>query len=245
MRLRMPLTAALVLLLGGSARADDGPNHRVYQPRPTQLGTSGGNVNDGRMGPFRSGVRCVLSSAPDCREYAVRAAVGFIKCIKKGNHNHFGLSDPFPVMADGSFSITVPAGNGWNPRRQMLLLNVVDAACPENARTGIGLLGTVSVGSGNVQVQKLAPPRPNPFGLETTIFCALDAPGRAELRIYDVTGRMVRQLMRGQLGSGPHQFVWDGRDDFGGLLRSGMYFYKLTVDGKVTGSEKAVFLGHH
>lgn len=67
--------------------------------------------------------------------------------------------------------------------------------------------------------------------------------GNVELRIFDVSGASVRQLVRGELEGGQHEIGWDGRDLLGRPLRAGMYLYQLRVDGKVVGSTKGLFLG--
>jgi hypothetical protein len=73
---------------------------------------------------------------------------------------------------------------------------------------------------------------PNPFNPRTTIHFRVEADAaRASLRIYDVAGRLVRTLLDGAVGAGDHRIVWQGRDDRGGEVASGVYFYRLEVDG--------------
>jgi hypothetical protein len=102
----------------------------------------------------------------------------------------------------------------------------------------------VSVPGGTLpRTPQLAPSHPNPFAALTNIPFALDAAARVELRIYDVSGRMVRKLVDQEMEPGRHQVIWDGRDGNGGAVRSGTYFYKLTLNGTLIGSEKTIFLG--
>ncbi|MBU1699230.1 MAG: hypothetical protein KJ970_03935 [Candidatus Eisenbacteria bacterium] len=54
--------------------------------------------------------------------------------------------------------------------------------------------------------------------------------GSVTLSIFDVAGRRVRNLYQGGLDAGLHHFSWDGRDDGGRRVGSGIYFYKLTTD---------------
>ncbi len=80
----------------------------------------------------------------------------------------------------------------------------------------------------------LYPGRPNPFFPSTSLQFVVPAPGgSAELLIYDATGRRVRVLVRGVLAGGRHTAVWDGRDDAGHRLASGLYFSRLSSGGKV------------
>ena len=49
------------------------------------------------------------------------------------------------------------------------------------------------------------------------------------LRIYDLSGRLVRTLVDGEQGAGLHTVVWDGRDSSGKKVAGGVYFYRLSV----------------
>ena len=71
---------------------------------------------------------------------------------------------------------------------------------------------------------------PNPFNPVTVIH--YDVPTGAPLAsldIYDVAGRHVRNLLRGPLTPGKQSVQWNGKDDRGGEVASGVYFYRLTA----------------
>ena len=68
---------------------------------------------------------------------------------------------------------------------------------------------------------------PNPFNPKTTISFALPSAGPVELDVYSATGQHVRTLQSGDMTSGQHSVVWDGKDDGGSSVGSGIYFYKL------------------
>ena len=74
--------------------------------------------------------------------------------------------------------------------------------------------------------------RPNPFGGETTLSFVMPASGRAELSVYDLSGRRVRTLVTGEVGSGNIQVTWDGTDAAGRPLSAGVYFYRLDTLGE-------------
>ena len=57
----------------------------------------------------------------------------------------------------------------------------------------------------------------------------------------DVSGRLVRTLVNGPLAAGAHTAVWNGRDDQGNLVSSGVYFYRLESDA-FSGSRKMILL---
>jgi hypothetical protein len=68
---------------------------------------------------------------------------------------------------------------------------------------------------------------PNPFNPETTIHFELPASQEVELAIYNIKGQIVRTLLNDHLTAGSHHIVWNGRDDRGNSLSSGIYFYSL------------------
>ncbi len=87
---------------------------------------------------------------------------------------------------------------------------------------------------------------PNPFNANTTIrfeipFNQSGESVRATIKIYNVLGRIVRTLIDEALPPGRHQVVWDGRDDSGNQVASGMYFYRLSLPG-FTESRKMTLL---
>ena len=70
---------------------------------------------------------------------------------------------------------------------------------------------------------------PNPFNPATTIRYEVIRPSvLVSLAIYDIAGQRVRQLVRAQRRSaGPHEAIWDGRDDEDKLVANGVYMYQL------------------
>lgn len=72
--------------------------------------------------------------------------------------------------------------------------------------------------------------RPNPFNPRTTFTYAVDREGHVELAIYDVAGREVATLVNENVKAGIHSLQWDGTDNNGHELASGMFFYRLRAD---------------
>ena len=64
---------------------------------------------------------------------------------------------------------------------------------------------------------------PNPFNPETSISFELPAQSQVRLEIFDVVGQQVRTLVADALSAGPHQVLWNGRDDAGAKVGSGIY----------------------
>jgi spore coat protein A len=73
----------------------------------------------------------------------------------------------------------------------------------------------------------LLPNAPNPFNPATQISFRLSAAGPVDLRIFDVRGQKVRTLASGVFSAGEHSVMWEGQDDSGRSLPSGVYFYQL------------------
>jgi hypothetical protein len=76
---------------------------------------------------------------------------------------------------------------------------------------------------------ELAQNYPNPFNPETTIRYQLAHSGQVELSIYNTLGQKVRTLVSGYQPAGSYLRTWDGRDDFGRNVPSGIYFSRLTA----------------
>lgn len=68
---------------------------------------------------------------------------------------------------------------------------------------------------------------PNPFNPETTIQFQIPESQTIQLVIYSVTGQAVRTLIDQSFSKGKHKIKWDGKDDSGNLVSSGIYFYQL------------------
>jgi hypothetical protein len=74
---------------------------------------------------------------------------------------------------------------------------------------------------------------PNPFNPSTQISYALPNPGKVELVIYNMIGQQIRSLVDGDRPAGYHRAVWDGRDEHGRGVASGVYFYRFASLGLV------------
>jgi hypothetical protein len=72
---------------------------------------------------------------------------------------------------------------------------------------------------------------PNPFASYTAIHFEMARDGAVDLAIYDVGGRLVKQLAHGSLSRGTHVLAWDGRDTEGRPVASGVYLYRLRGEG--------------
>ncbi|MDL1877762.1 T9SS type A sorting domain-containing protein, partial [Cytophagia bacterium CHB2] len=84
---------------------------------------------------------------------------------------------------------------------------------------------------------------PNPFNPQTTI--AFSVPenfhGQVSLRIYDMTGKLVRELINEDRGPGRYRVVWDGLSQSGNRLASGLYLYQLRA-GSFSTARKLILM---
>ncbi|UCG51421.1 MAG: T9SS type A sorting domain-containing protein [Candidatus Latescibacterota bacterium] len=73
---------------------------------------------------------------------------------------------------------------------------------------------------------------PNPFNPTTSISFSLDREGEVSLVIYDVAGNVVTTLINRRIGAGTYSEEWNGRDNQGNAVSSGVYFYRLTAGNR-------------
>jgi hypothetical protein len=84
--------------------------------------------------------------------------------------------------------------------------------------------------------------QPNPAAEAVEIVYSVPSAGsRVVLSVYDMSGRLVRELVDGPQGAGSHRVVWLGDDVDGNTVASGMYFYRLEVNGKVSTRKIVMF----
>ncbi len=71
---------------------------------------------------------------------------------------------------------------------------------------------------------------PNPFNPTTSIKFAAPHSGVVKIDIYDLMGRRVKKLLNENIAAGHHEIFWDGRNDNGDEVASGIYFYRMRAD---------------
>ena len=90
-----------------------------------------------------------------------------------------------------------------------------------------------STGAEEVSRVALRPAHPNPFGAATTLAFELPHTTDVTLAVYSVDGRLVRTLASGQAGPGTVEVLWDGSDEQGRKVGSGLYFVRLIAGDDV------------
>ena len=89
---------------------------------------------------------------------------------------------------------------------------------------------------------ELGPAAPNPFTNAVDLSFALPQKSRVELAIFDLQGRRLRILERGEKPAGRHRAQWDGRDESGARRSDGVYLARMTAAGKTW--TKKIVLAH-
>ncbi len=115
---------------------------------------------------------------------------------------------------------------------------------PVNQRVQIeeSVYGVSAVEPAPRLINSLQAAQPNPFNPATTIAFSLAQDAMVDLTVFDVKGRRVARLMRGEkVSAGQHRAVWRGLADAGGEAPSGVYFYRL-VAGDFVASRRMVLI---
>ena len=108
-------------------------------------------------------------------------------------------------------------------------------AGPGNTIFGVCLKGELTAGVGSVlsvlpTEYSLSQNAPNPFNPSTLISFSLPDYGAVKLVVYNALGQHVRTLIDGEVGTGQHQITWNGMDDSGRAVSTGVFIYRLTTD---------------
>jgi hypothetical protein len=76
--------------------------------------------------------------------------------------------------------------------------------------------------------------KPNPLNPRTVLSFTLSKPGRVQVSVYDLQGRLVSKLSDEVRGVGPQSLVWDGSNSRNGHVSSGVYFFRIQApEGQV------------
>lgn len=132
-------------------------------------------------------------------------------------------------------STDLPGWTGANRDMQVLDVNADGVSELLTIDTGavrlVHFTGTTAVANpGEVNELQLIGNAPNPFRVGTALRFSTRAAGNVGIRVFDAGGRLVRRLDE-HMTAGPHEIQWDGRDQNGHSVPSGILFYEVTADG--------------
>lgn len=184
------------------------------------------------FGPQGAAVHCV-TGAPTfaCSDIYGNAGGDWVGCIagQAGTNGNLSADPLFCDAPVGDFGL------------------LEDSPCaPANSPAGCGLIGAHGVGCEPSDVEGeqaviparlfLGPPVPNPLSRGTTLAYGIPPAAGADhvvMRVYDAGGRVVATLVDADQAPGLYQVDWQGRDDQGRPVASGVYFCALKWNGQV------------
>jgi hypothetical protein len=102
--------------------------------------------------------------------------------------------------------------------------------------------GTNPYSNGIEVPSKLLSNYPNPFNPTTTISFSIPEVSQVTLSIYNIKGQKVKTIVNDMMNSGNYKFDWNGLDEKGKNVSSGVYFYKLEINDKVKKVNKCLLL---
>nr|MBC8368068.1 ASPIC/UnbV domain-containing protein [bacterium] len=178
--------------------------------------------------------------------------------LLSGTQNRFGLGARIEVMAGGMLqsrqvglgagfmsqnSLTAEFGLGASTELDTLRIFWPSGTVQETLQVAADQRLTLTepgipTQADEVPSLKLAllAPYPNPFNPSTEIRFQLPQANSVKASIYDLNGRLVRRLLEDIfLSAGEHSFRWDGRDDGGRVLASGVYLLRFEAGGRKYG----------
>ncbi|MDP8321484.1 MAG: right-handed parallel beta-helix repeat-containing protein [Candidatus Stygibacter australis] len=163
-----------------------------------------------------------------------------------------GNIDAEPLFVDpeaGDYELTidspcVDSGTDWFEWNEEVLVDLVEdeywGEAPDMGCYEYGLVNTDELKIENVKCKINA--YPNPFNPETTIAFYVKQPGKVKLAIYNVKGQKVSTLKDEDMAAGEQNIVWQGTDNEGRKVSSGIYFIRLDIEGQKGQWRKAVLM---
>jgi hypothetical protein len=167
-----------------------------------------------------------------CGDIYVVGTSGTIKYDTDGNLLWVGLWGGVDIILDGSNNVCVVGNDVSTGASDYLTVKYV--------QTGTDIMDETAERE-KPSAFTLSQNYPNPFNQTTKIEFTLAKSGVVSLNIYDILGRKVRTLVSEHLSSGYKSVLWDGKNDSGKDVASGIYFYQLKV-GDFSETKKLVLL---
>jgi len=152
------------------------------------------------------------------------------------------------IFTEQTNNATQPLRTVWVGHSFMAIRNAVNGTLARNQfleRTYMLFENGVNTDITDTELPKaygLAQNFPNPFNPSTRIQFAMPTKGHVSLKIYNVAGQLVRTLQDGVMDAGSHELTWDGSNNLGSNVASGVYFYKINAGDDYENMKKMVLL---
>jgi len=191
---------------------------------------------------YREAYHLLNGMAVDGQPYVYDALV---RHFKYSGDPVAGTGDLDPNPTDKRFMFSFGPLD-FNPGDSQYVLFVLGAAQSTDRLSSLTLLRTyfddlVGIPTGTEEPNGPALPEhfevsqnyPNPFNPGTKIMFSLPERSDVSVNICNILGQRVRTLFGGTLSAGKHTVEWDGTDDSGAPVASGVYFYRVAADDKI------------
>ena len=183
-----------------------------------------------------------ISSIPYTPDESLAAFKNFYRKYGKKIWGPFGFKDAFNVSQNWYAGSYIAIDEGpiidmvENYRSQLLWNNFMANPEIQTMLDSIGFqpdITAISELKDNPNEFVLRGNYPNPFNPSTIIKFNLPKRENVELKIFDILGREVINLFNGNLNPGSNEIRWNGQDNFGKEVASGIYLYTLKTEGKI------------
>ena len=222
---------------------------------PSYYDMTGGRVAGGVVTPLVTGVGGTLFEGASYYAFGGCPIINSFDVLEKTGPGAYCLRYPdYNSAAYYAGIYTDQLNNGGYPMRtvwighSLMYARETEAEPPARARLMEDVtiffeedIGTVTGDDETPAVYALSQNHPNPFNPSTTVRFSLARRGRVEMKVYDVTGALVRVLADEVLDAGAHEVTWDGVNDEGRPLASGVYFYRMR-SGEYESTRKMILL---
>ena len=175
-----------------------------------------------KMGDYQAAISWFedIISDPDCELDSLMAVIdlGYVYLLMQENSPKAQITCQYPQL--------VPKSRTQYEQKTNSILSALyspaNGANQEDGADTIPILPQIPVLHNNY---------PNPFNPSTSISFSLPAEMQCSLSIYNIKGQKVKTLQSGTSTQGNHTLIWNGRDDNGMSVSSGIYFYQLKAQG--------------
>ncbi|MDD5528912.1 MAG: FlgD immunoglobulin-like domain containing protein [bacterium] len=135
---------------------------------------------------------------------------------------------PVSLAAGASLDSTkdfgISSGGGWNPSNCSIVAFIQNTSTGEiyqGAKISVTSIATEETSNKNTFTVKVSP---NPFTSNTNVCYSIEKKEKVQVGIYDIAGKLVKQLVNSEQDAGTHTAYWDGKNDLGNKIGAGIYF---------------------